>query len=126
MALPSLATLAVAPIPGLSDEVNQIRLDTASIVSEHIIPNEEILTGQTTEEERQSLVFELQTHIKAQNLWAPHLPKEYGGMGVGFIGHAYMNEILAWSPVSNHIFGVQAPTSGNRRALRVCFREGFH
>ena len=75
MALPSLATLAVAPIPGLSDEVNQIRLDTASIVSEHIIPNEEILTGQTTEEERQSLVFELQTHIKAQNLWAPHLPK---------------------------------------------------
>jgi acyl-CoA dehydrogenase len=117
MALPSLATLAVAPIPGLSDEVNQIRLDTASIVSEHIIPNEEILTGQTTEEERQSLVFELQTHIKAQNLWAPHLPKEYGGMGVGFIGHAYMNEILAWSPVSNHIFGVQAPTSGNQSVL---------
>ena len=43
MAIPSLATLAVAPIPSLSDEINQIRLDTAKIVGEHIIPNEERL-----------------------------------------------------------------------------------
>jgi len=35
-------------------------------------------------------------------------------MGIGFLKHAYMNEILAWSPFSNPIFGVMAPNSGNQ------------
>ena len=98
MAIPSLTTLTVSPIPSLSDEVNQIRLDTAKIVGEHIIPNEEKLNTPIDSAERQSLVYELQTYVKESNLWAPHLPVEYGGMGIGFLGHAYMNEILAWSP----------------------------
>ena len=82
MAVASLATLSVAPIPSLSDEINQIRLDTAKIVSELIIPQEEVLGGQTTVEARDSLYYELQQHVKSSNLWAPHLPKEYGGMGI--------------------------------------------
>jgi acyl-CoA dehydrogenase len=117
MAIPSLATLSVAPIPTLSDDINKIRLDTAKIVSEHIIPNEDKLNTPVDSAERQSLVHDLQTYVKESNLWAPHLPVEYGGMGIGFLGHAYMNEILAWSPYSNSIFGVQAPTSGNQSVL---------
>jgi len=38
-------------------------------------------------------------------------------MGIGFLKHAYMNEILAWSPFSNPIFGVMAPNSGNQKIL---------
>lgn len=117
MAIPSLTTLTVSPIPSLSDEINQIRLDTAKIVSDHIIPAEEKLNTPVDSAERQSLVYELQSYVKESNLWAPHLPVEYGGMGIGFLGHAYMNEILAWSPYSNTIFGVQAPTSGNQSVL---------
>ena len=112
MAIPAFATLSVAPIPTLSDEINQIRLDTAKIVGEQIIPNEPRLGKGGAE--RDSLVHELRAHLKDSNLWAPHLLKEYGGMGIGFLGHAYMNEILAWSPFSNYIFGVEAPTSGNQ------------
>jgi acyl-CoA dehydrogenase len=115
MAIPAFATLSVAPIPTLSDEINQIRLDTAKIVGEQIIPNEPRLGKGGAE--RDSLVHELRAHVKDSNLWAPHLPKEYGGMGIGFLGHAYMNEILAWSPFSNYIFGVEAPTSGNQSVL---------
>ena len=55
--------------------------------------------------------------MKEKGLWAPHLPEEYGGMGIGFLKHAYMNEILAWSPFSNPIFGVMAPNSGNQKIL---------
>ncbi len=117
MAIPSFATLAVAPIPSLPDEVNQLRLDTAKIVSEHVIPNEENLAGALPEAERLALIHDLRAYVKDSNLWAPHLPEEYGGMGIGFLGHAYMNEILAWSPWSNYIFGVQAPTSGNQSVL---------
>ncbi|MBQ76135.1 MAG: acyl-CoA dehydrogenase [Gammaproteobacteria bacterium] len=117
MAIPSLVPLTVAPIPSLSDDINKIRLDTAKIVSEHIIPNEDKLTTPASDDERQALIHDLQSYVKDSNLWAPHLPKEYGGMGIGFLGHAYMNEILAWSPYSNYIFGVQAPTSGNQSVL---------
>jgi len=115
MAIPTFATLSVEPIPSLSDEINQIRLDTAKIVGEHIIPNEDKLGVQGPE--RDQLIHEMRTFVKDSNLWAPHLPQEYGGMGIGFLGHAYMNEILAWSPFSNYIFGVQAPTSGNQSVL---------
>ncbi|MEX2326700.1 MAG: acyl-CoA dehydrogenase family protein, partial [Pseudomonadales bacterium] len=117
MPIPSFNTMTVAPIPTLSDEVNQIRLDTAKIVGEQIIPNEPRLNKPADDPERQQLVHDLRDYVKDSNLWAPHLPKEYGGMGIGFLGHAYMNEILAWSPYSNYIFGVQAPTSGNQSVL---------
>lgn len=117
MAVPSLLKLTVAPSPELSDEVNEIRLHTAEIVSDHIIPNEETLGLPASDPKRQQFVSEIQSFVKEQGLWAPHLPKEYGGMGVGFIGHAYMNEILAWSPYSSRLFGVVAPNSGNQTLL---------
>lgn len=115
MAAPNLVTLAVEPVPGLPDEINDIRLKTAKIVTEHIIPNEGILDTQG--DERVALVQEVRSVVKAQGLWAPHLPTEYGGMGIGFLHHAYMNEILAWSAHSNPMFGVTAPTSGNQKVL---------
>jgi acyl-CoA dehydrogenase len=86
MATPNLVTLAVEPVPGLPDEINDIRLKTAKIVTEHIIPNEGILDTQG--DERVALVQEVRSVVKAQGLWAPHLPTEYGGMGIGFLHHA--------------------------------------
>ena len=35
--------------------------------------------------------------VKKAGLWAPHLPEEYGGSGLDFLEHAYMNEVLAYS-----------------------------
>ena len=43
--IPSLNVLKVKPIPTLSDDVNDIRLRTAKIVSEYVIPKEGILHG---------------------------------------------------------------------------------
>ena len=45
------------------------------------------------------------------------MPEEYGGMEIGFLKLAYMNEILAWSPFSNPIFGIMAPNSGSQKIL---------
>ena len=108
--------MQVAPIPGLDDEVNLIRQQTAEIVDKHIIPNENALRyggGET----KTKLYRDLQRRVKQAGLWAPHLPEEYGGMGIGFLKHAYMNEILAWSPFSSGVFGVQAPNAGNQKIL---------
>jgi acyl-CoA dehydrogenase len=107
--------MQVSPIPTLDEETNQIRLMTADIVANHVIPNEHFLRQR--DPKTREVFAELQTKVKQAGLWAPHLPEEYGGMGIGFIKHAYMNEIMAWSPFSAPIFGVMAPNSGNQKIL---------
>ncbi|MGE5596367.1 MAG: acyl-CoA dehydrogenase family protein [Hyphomicrobiales bacterium] len=108
--------MQIAPIPDLDPEINEVRLATANIVNRYIIPNEDRL-GDWGNPDRVSLFHEIQDNVKKAGLWAPHLPKEYGGMGIGFMKHAYMNEVLAWSPYSNPLFGVVAPDSGNQTIL---------
>jgi alkylation response protein AidB-like acyl-CoA dehydrogenase len=55
--------------------------------------------------------------IKAAGLWAPQMPTEYGGMGLDFLPHAHMSEILGRSPLGHYIFGCQAPDAGNMEIL---------
>ena len=52
--------------------------------------------------------------MKQAGLWAPHLPEEYGGAGLNFLEHAYMNEVLAYAMGAASLFGVVAPNSGNQ------------
>ena len=108
--------LTPAPIPDLDPEINDVRQATANIVTRYIIPNEDKLRDWNNPD-IQVMRHDIQENVKKAGLWAPHLPKEYGGMGIGFLKHAYMNEILAWSPFSNSLFGVVAPDSGNQTIL---------
>lgn len=108
--------MQVAPIPDLDPEINDVRIATANIVNRYIIPGEERLADYRNPD-TQRLRHEIQEVVKKAGLWAPHLPKEYGGMGIGFMKHAFMNEVLAWSPFSNSLFGVVAPDSGNQTIL---------
>lgn len=117
MSVPSQNVLSVRAIPSLSDEVNSVRLRTAQIVSEYIIPQEKVLAGYEGQDKRASLMEELRNHVRDQGLWAPHLPAEYGGMGAGFLSLAYMNEIMAWSPFSSPCFGIVPPSAGNESVL---------
>lgn len=117
MAFDANSILSVQPIPGLADEVNQIRLETAEIVGKRIIPNEPLLADRWNNDEGKSLWEDIVGEVKERRLWAPHLPEEYGGSNLGFLSHAYMNEILAWSTVAAPMFGVVAPNSGNQKVL---------
>ena len=112
---PDAITLAVADDPALGAEINDIRRRTAAIVTEDVIPNEAALRRDGPDAE--ALRAGIRERVKGEGLWAPHLPREYGGMGAGFLNHAYMNEVLAWSPFSNPLFGVVAPDSGNQTIL---------
>jgi acyl-CoA dehydrogenase len=114
----------VQSIPTLPARINEIRLATAEIVNRDILPNENklwaIRRGGASEQEKKDtreLRREIQGKVKKAGLWAPHLPKEYGGMGLEFLGHAYMNEVLAYSVGAASLFGVVAPNSGNQKIL---------
>ena len=119
-------SMNIKPIPMLDDEVNEVRLATAEIVNRDIVPNESDLYASTRDGSRpskeaiaraQELRKGVQDKVKKAKLWAPHLPPEFGGMGLSFMQHAYMNEILAYSPGAASLFGVVAPNSGNQKIL---------
>jgi acyl-CoA dehydrogenase len=76
----------VTPIEGLDDHINDIRLRTARIVNERILPNESRLwrargTNATDAQraEAKALRQEIQDEVKAEGLWAPHLPPSTAG-----------------------------------------------
>lgn len=56
-------------------------------------------------------------NVKAAGLWAPQMPPEYGGVGLGFLDHAMMSEVLGKSPLGHFVFGAQAPDAGNMEIL---------
>jgi acyl-CoA dehydrogenase len=116
------------PIATLDERINDIRMRTAEIVNEDILPNEALLwgrdvpTGEDHESwshttERLELRAAIKERVKQAGLWAPHLPQEYGGMGLDFLAHAYMNEVLAYAIGAASLFGVVAPNSGNQSIL---------
>ena len=113
------------PIPTVSKRVNEIRQKTADIVNEEILPNEDKLwawrtDGSVTErdvQEARHLRAAIKEKVHEAGLWAPHLPKEYGGAGLDFLEHAYMNEVLAYAAGAASLFGVVAPNSGNQTIL---------
>jgi acyl-CoA dehydrogenase len=115
----------VKPVAALDARINEIRLLTARVVNEEILPNEHKLWpmrqgGESSPEDRETareLREQVRQKVKSAGLWAPHLPPEYGGAGLGFLEHAYMNEVLAYSMGAAALFGVVAPNSGNQKIL---------
>ena len=113
----------VKPIPTVDERVNDIRGRTAEIVNEDILPNEAVLWRAADESslddyrETLELRAAIKDRVKREGLWAPHLPQEYGGMGLDFLAHAYMNEVLAYALGAASLFGVVAPNSGNQSIL---------
>ena len=112
------------PISTVDARVNDIRIRTADIVNNDILPNESRLWAERRADESfhdRAAVLELRADInekvKKAGLWAPHLPTEYGGMGLDFLAHAYMNEVLAYAIGAASLFGVVAPNSGNQSIL---------
>jgi acyl-CoA dehydrogenase len=98
-------------------ELETARRAVAAFMDQHVYPNENRIVedeGIPAELER-----DLQEQVKSQDLWAPHLPKEWGGMGIGFIGQALVNEIIGRSVIGPRIFGNAAPDAGNAELLLI-------
>jgi alkylation response protein AidB-like acyl-CoA dehydrogenase len=55
--------------------------------------------------------------VKELGLWAPQVPREYGGLGLSFMEHALVSEELGRSPLGHFVFNCQAPDSGNMEVL---------
>jgi alkylation response protein AidB-like acyl-CoA dehydrogenase len=98
-------------------ELEAARKSAAAFMEEFVYPNE----GKLIDDEGlpADLAIDLQRRVKALGLWAPHLPSEWGGMGIGFIGQALINEIAGRSVIAPRLFGNAAPDAGNAELLLI-------
>ena len=104
----------------LSDaEIQELREKVKAFMETDVYPNEQFFHHNSPRRSEAGVkkMKELQAKTKAMGMWAPHLPAEAGGMGIGFMPYVYMNEILGRSPIAPMAFGSQAPDSGNAEIL---------
>ncbi len=97
-------------------ELEQLRRAVADFMERHVYPAEREMIDEG-EGLPLDLLRSLQARAKAQGLWAPHMPEEVGGMGIGVVGLALLNEIIGRSPIGPLVFGCQAPDAGNCEIL---------
>jgi len=100
------------------DKIKVITDMIDEFVDKEVIPLEpEYLTK--TFREILPVIEQKRSMVKKMELWAPNHPKEYGGMGLNLVEHAFVSESLGRSPLGHFTFGCQAPDAGNIEVLHL-------
>ncbi|WP_216829854.1 acyl-CoA dehydrogenase family protein [Alkalihalobacterium elongatum] len=96
-------------------EQEELLAKARKIMEEDVYPAEKhIIPGVGLPNE---ILKPLQQKVKDQNLWAAHLPKSIGGLGLGNVFLGLLNEILGSSVLGPRVFGTAAPDTGNTEIL---------
>jgi alkylation response protein AidB-like acyl-CoA dehydrogenase len=94
-------------------ELEDVRRRVAAFVRDEVLPAEGELAG----EDYESLLPELRAKARQAGLWTPHLPAEWGGMGLGALGMALVSQELGVSGLASLALNVMAPDEGNMHLL---------
>jgi acyl-CoA dehydrogenase len=105
--------MAVTELAG-TDEIAALRARYRAFMEAHVYPNEAALLG-----DDEGTIESLRARAKAEGLWAPHLPPEAGGSGLGFLSYAHLNEEIGRCGHAQLVFNCQAPDAGNGEILHM-------
>ncbi|MEV0630510.1 acyl-CoA dehydrogenase family protein [Nonomuraea wenchangensis] len=100
----------------LAPEHEEIRKRVRSFIQGTVIPAmEEVREGDRDAYLR--AIFRLRSQAKAEGLWLPHMPKEWGGMGLGHVELAMVQSEAAKTRIGPWVLNCQAPDEGNMHTL---------
>jgi acyl-CoA dehydrogenase len=100
----------------LSPELEAIRTKVREFVDTVVRPVEDGID----EEDRRSLVegvVKMRSEAQARGIWLPHMPAEWGGMGLGHVELAMVQAEAAKSRFGPFALNCQAPDEGNMHTL---------
>ena len=103
--------------------MNNLLKKYSKFVENELIPLESLLLNHQYEELYLSL-DNLRDKVKKLGLWAPYLPKKYGGQDMTFMDFVSVSEILGRSFLGHYTFNCQAPDIGNIELLSHFGNEG--
>src|SRR5205823_14538458 len=88
-------------------------------VQSEVLPVE----AEVTEENFDQILTELRKRAREAGLWTPHLPPEWGGMGLRALGMALVSQELGASGLASLAMNCMAPDEGNMHLLLEAGRE---
>ena len=104
----------------LAPEHQEIRTRVREFVQGTIIPAVTRLEGEEQARSRHdylTTITGLREQAKALGLWLPHMPKEWGGMGLGHVELAMVQAEAAKTRLGPWVFNCMAPDEGNMHTL---------
>lgn len=99
-------------------EIEQVRLRVRDFICEVVRPREQEIEQRPND--RGFLIrkiLEMRQAAREWGLWLPHMPKEYGGMGLGHVAMAAVQAEAAKSAFGPYALNAQAPDEGNMHTL---------
>ena len=102
----------------LPPEIESYRRRVRAFVADHILPLESDPANFDRHENiNQEVLGRVRQEVKAAGLWAPQMPKERGGQGLGMVGLAACYEEMGRSIFGPVCFNAAAPDDGNMLLL---------
>src|SRR5690606_22010563 len=100
----------------LAPEHEEIRQRVRAFIQEVVIPASEVL-GDRDRDAYIRGIFALREKAQAEGLWLPHVPKEWGGMGLGDVELAMVQSKAAMARLGPRVVNCQAPDEDNMHTL---------
>src|SRR5918995_2730114 len=94
-------------------DLEDVRSRVASFVREEVLPAEREASGEAFD---RTLVG-LRERARGSGLWTPHLPTQWGGMGLGALGMALVSQECGVSALASLALNAMAPDEGNMHLL---------
>lgn len=104
--------MILEPSPAMKSVLPEVK----AFLESHVHPLESKVATQGFEASVPALEA-LRDEVRSRGWWGPQIPVDLGGMGLGFLDHALLSEILGRSPIGHYVFGCQAPDAGNLEIL---------
>jgi acyl-CoA dehydrogenase len=104
----------------LTPELEAIRLRVREFIDDVVKPGEAKIGSIDTVESRGEYIqtlFGMRGEAQKAGLWLPHMPVEWGGMGLGHVELAMVQAEAAKSTFGPFVLNCQAPDEGNMHTL---------
>ncbi len=94
-------------------ELDQVRLRVRAFVHDAVLPVE----PEVDDDNFDARLNDLRHRAREAGLWNPHLPPEWGGLGLGALGMALVSQELGVSGLASLALNCMAPDEGNMHLL---------
>jgi acyl-CoA dehydrogenase len=102
----------------LSPEVEDVRMRVRRFMDDEVRPAEQKLRDSEADRNGYvSVIAGLRQRAHDLELWNPHLPKEWGGMGLGNVAMAFVSAEAGRTGIGPYVLNAQAPDEGNMHTL---------
>jgi acyl-CoA dehydrogenase len=99
-------------------EIDEVRERVATFINEVVRPVEEQADREQWDRDRWiEAIITMRLAAKEAGLWLPHMPKEWGGMGLGHVAMAAVSAEAGKTRMGPFALNAQAPDEGNMHTL---------